>query len=139
MEPYERFEAWQRSHACTQSIYAATRKWPVEERYGLSAEIRRAARSMTTNIVEGSAKYGVREFRRYLDISNGSAAEVGYLLLLARDTGILSVDDWMRLEKIWKDAARLILAALQIARFENSTAYPSVMMGMRVPVVSMTC
>ena len=108
MEPYERFEAWSRAHQCVQAIYAATRSWPAEERYGLSAEIRRAARSVPTNIVEGSAKLGAAEFRRFLDISLGSIAEVGYLLRLARDLGILRVPEWEQLELLRKDAARLL-------------------------------
>jgi len=108
MEPHERFKAWQRAHECALAIHGATRSWPSEERFGLTAEIRRAARSVPTNIVEGSAKKGRAEFRRFLDISLGSVAEVGYLLRFARDLGILSESEWRQLEALRKDAARLI-------------------------------
>ena len=108
MEPYERFEAWKRADECVLAVYAATRSWPVEERYGLTAEIRRAARSVPTNIVEGSAKFGNAEFRRFLDIGLGSIAEVGYLLRLAKSLGILSTEEWKKVELLRKDAARLL-------------------------------
>jgi four helix bundle protein len=62
------------------------------------AEVRRAARSVPTNIVEGSVRRGKRELRHFLDISLGGLAEVGYLLRLAKDLGILSDGEWKRLE-----------------------------------------
>ena len=108
VQPYERFEAWQRAHETALAIHMATRSWPTEERFGLTAEVRRAARSVSTNIVEGSAKHGGSEFRRFLDISLGSLAEVGYLLRFARDLGILSEKDWARLEEMRSQAGGLI-------------------------------
>ncbi len=53
---------------------------------------------MPTNIAEGTAKLGPREFRRYLDISLGSLSELSYLLLFSRDSGLLSVSEWQRLD-----------------------------------------
>jgi four helix bundle protein len=108
MEPYERFQAWQEAHITALEIHRATRSWPVEERYGLIAEIRRAARSVPTNIVEGSAKRGRAEFRRFLDVSLGSLAEVGYLLRFARDLGILAHEEWLRLEDQRTRAGKLL-------------------------------
>jgi four helix bundle protein len=108
MEPYERFDAWQRAHEAALAIHKATRSWPTEERYALTAEIRKAARSVPTNIVEGSAKRGAVEFRRYLDISLGSIAEVGYLLRFARDLGILSEMEYNHLEDLRSQAAKLL-------------------------------
>ena len=72
MVPYERFDAWKMSHQLALRVHWLTANWPVQERYGLTAQIRRAALSAPTNIAEGSAKRGPREFRRYLDISLGS-------------------------------------------------------------------
>jgi four helix bundle protein len=108
MQPYERFGAWQRAHEAALAIHRATRSWPAAERFGLTAEVRRAARSVPTNIVEGSAKHGGAEFRRYLDISLGSLAEVGYLLRFARDLGILDEREWVKLEGMRDQAGKLI-------------------------------
>ena len=104
MKRYEKLIAWQRCHALTLAVYRATEAWPTAERYGLTAQIRRAATSAPTNIAEGSAKRGRAEFRRYLDIAIGSLAEVTYLLHLARDLGIISNSDWEAVEAV-RDAA----------------------------------
>ncbi len=71
MQPYERFQAWCVSHELALAVYAATNKLPRAELYGLTAQMRRAAFSVCSNIAEGSAKRGKREFRRYLDITWG--------------------------------------------------------------------
>jgi four helix bundle protein len=59
-------------------------------------------------VVEGSAKHGRAEFRRYLDISLGSLAEVGYLLRVVRDLGILATDAWTSVERVREEAAKFV-------------------------------
>src|SRR5215212_4032167 len=92
MLPYERFDAWKMAHKLALQIYEVTDGWPTTDRFGLTAQIRRAAISAPTNIAEGSAKRGPRELRRYLDIVLGSLSEVSYLLRFSRDRGILEHD-----------------------------------------------
>jgi four helix bundle protein len=89
MMPYEKFEAWKVTHKLALEVYRVTAQWPSSERYQLTAQTRRAALSVPTNIAEGAAKRGVREFRRYLDISLGSLSELSYLLRFGNDLGIL--------------------------------------------------
>jgi four helix bundle protein len=89
--PYERFEAWRVAHELALEVYRVTDSWPTNERYQLTRQVRRAPLSIPTNIAEGAAKKGVREFRRYLDISRGSLSELSYLLRFSRDRGILDV------------------------------------------------
>ena len=81
-------------------IFRVTDRWPARERFGLSAQLRRAALSAATNIAEGSAKRGSREFRRFLDIALGSLAEVSYLLRFSRDYGLLTAEAWAPLEEL---------------------------------------
>jgi four helix bundle protein len=107
MIPYERFEAWKISHQLALDIYKVTDSWPSNERYGLTAQIRRAAISAPTNIAEGSAKRGPRELRRYLDISLGSLSEVSYLLRFTRDRGILNEEGFRALDNLRNRAGQL--------------------------------
>jgi len=89
MAPYERLEAWQLCHQLALAVYRATDALPRRELYGLTSQARRAAFSAAANIVEGSTRRGKREFRRFLDISLGSLAELGYVLRLCRELGFL--------------------------------------------------
>ncbi|MGZ8398312.1 MAG: four helix bundle protein [Gemmatimonadales bacterium] len=61
MLPYERFDAWKPTHDLALRVYCVTDRWPVQEKYAPTAQIRRAALSAPTNIAEGSAKRGPRE------------------------------------------------------------------------------
>jgi four helix bundle protein len=108
MMPYERFEAWQVAHRLVLNVYESTQKWPKDEWYGLRSQLRRAATSVPTNIAEGSAKRGPREFRRYLDISIGSLSEVAYHLHLGRDLGYLTAERWSALNKLREQTSKLL-------------------------------
>jgi four helix bundle protein len=71
-------------------IYPATKDFPPEERYGLQAQIRRAALSTATNIVEGCARRSEREYRNFLNVATGSASEVRYLIDVSQRLGFLT-------------------------------------------------
>jgi four helix bundle protein len=89
------------------AIYRITSGWPTREQYGLTSQARRAAYSITANIAEGAAKRGQRDFRRFLDISLGSIAELSYILRLARDLGYLKSEMWGEIEALRDHAGRL--------------------------------
>lgn len=90
MQDFKNLKVWQNAHQLTLDVYAATRCFPSEEKYGLRAQIRASAASIGINIAEGCARGGDPEFRRFLRISMGSASELEYELLLARDLKILA-------------------------------------------------
>jgi four helix bundle protein len=73
-------------------VYQATSRFPEAERFGLQSQLRRAAVSVAANIVEGSARESESEYRHFLNIAVGSAAEVSYLLQLACRLGFLESD-----------------------------------------------
>ena len=107
MIPYEKFAAWKVTHRLALRVYEVTKSWPSSERYQLTAQTRRAALSAPTNIAEGAAKRGTREFRRYLDISLGSLSELSYLLRFSRDCGILDEEMYRELESLRNEAGTL--------------------------------
>ena len=81
--------AWQRAIDLAEDVYEATRTWPREEAYGLTAQVRRAAASVMANIAEGKGRSGSREFLHHLSIADGSLSAVEADLLLARRLGFL--------------------------------------------------
>ncbi len=126
MKPYERLLAWKACHELTLAVYRATESWPKREMFGLAAQSRRAAYSAAANIAEGRGKKGVRELRRFLDISVGSLNELSYALRLARDLKMGSAQESENLEKLREDASRLTwLFYAAILRKVNATRNPS--------------
>ena len=107
MMRYERLKAWQAAHELALRIYRMTDRWPSNERFGLTIQLRRAALSAPTNIAEGAAKRGAREFRRFLDTALGSLSEVSYLLKFSRDYGVLTREDWVAMEALRSQVGRL--------------------------------
>ncbi len=114
--PYERFRAWQACDCLVLAVYRATAGFPRHELYGLTSQARRAAFSAAVNIVEGSAKRGPREFRRYLDISLGSLAELAYTLQLSRKLAFLADEQWRELDRLRDNASRLTWALYETVR-----------------------
>ncbi len=76
MSPFERLAAWREAYQLALAVYRDTESFPKQERFGLTAQVRRAAISVPANIAEGCVKRGPAEFRRYLDIARGSLAEL---------------------------------------------------------------
>jgi four helix bundle protein len=106
--PYERFDAWKVAHSLALEVYRITDGWPPSERYQLTSQIRRAALSVPTNIAEGAAKRGSREFRRYLDIARGSLSEVSYLLRFSRDRGIIDCETFNALDELRNQTGKVM-------------------------------
>lgn len=106
MKPHESLAAWQHCHRLTLAVYRATQTFPKSELYGITSQVRRASVSSAANLVEGCAKRGSREFRKFIDMSLGSLAEVAYYVRLARDLGYLRGDEWRELDRVVEEAGR---------------------------------
>lgn len=74
-------------------VYRVTRGFPAEERYGLQGQLRRAAVSVPTNIVEGCARNSEKDYLHFVDVAIASASEVRYLIGLSSRLGFLEKDD----------------------------------------------
>ena len=77
---YKRLIVWHKADELAYGIYMATKNFPKEESYGITSQLRRAALSVPTNIVEGYGRQGQKEFKYFVNIALGSLAEVKYLM-----------------------------------------------------------
>jgi four helix bundle protein len=82
-KPHENLEVWKQAMRLVKSVYEMTALFPVEERYGLSQQMRRAAVSIPSNIAEGAGRNGTREFLNFVGIARGSLAELETQMQLA--------------------------------------------------------
>jgi four helix bundle protein len=89
-------KVWARAHQLTLAVYGVTKAFPKEESYGLTSQMRRASASIPANIAEGCGRGSSAELARFLQISIGSASELEYHLLLARDLAMLASPDYER-------------------------------------------
>jgi len=99
MLDFKNIAIWQRSHQLTLDIYKATQQFPKEESFGLTSQIRRAVSSIPTNIAEGCGRRSNAELANFLNIACGSASEVEYEILLAKEIGYISpaqCESWTR-------------------------------------------
>jgi four helix bundle protein len=87
--PHEKLEAWREGMQLVKIVYSATRSFPKEEIFGLTAQMRRSAISIPCNIAEGSARSGRRELAHFLNIAKGSLSELETQSLIAADLGFL--------------------------------------------------
>jgi four helix bundle protein len=90
MAPIERLAAGRAAHTLALLVYRTTRTWPKEERYGLAAQVRRAAVSIGANLSEGVTRRGARELRRFVDLARGSHGELQFLLQIAAELGYVA-------------------------------------------------
>jgi len=90
MRDFKGLVVWQRAHDLTLNVYRATEGFPRREQFGLTSQLRRACVSIPANIAEGCGRRSQRDFGRFLQVSIGSANELEYHLLLARDLGYLA-------------------------------------------------
>jgi four helix bundle protein len=86
-------DAWRLSRQLVGAVYRLTQAFPKEELFGLTSQMRRAAVSVPSNIAEGSARTGAREFAQFLNVARGSLSELETQLILASDLGYMSLEN----------------------------------------------
>ncbi|MBI2062142.1 MAG: four helix bundle protein [Candidatus Yanofskybacteria bacterium] len=102
---FENLEAWQLGKKFTSEIYKTTEKFPKNELFGLTNQLRRAAVSVVLNIAEGSERKSDPEFRRFLRISIGSLSEVVTGLYVALDLGFVNKKEF---DKLYQDSGLVV-------------------------------
>ena len=90
MQSFHDLAVWNKAHAVVLGVYAATRSFPISERYGLQVQLRRSTSSIATNLAEGCGRTTASSFAAFVEIAFASASEAEYQLLLSRDLGMLT-------------------------------------------------
>lgn len=85
MQNFKELKVWEKAHQLTLDVYGLSSTFPKEELYGLTNQLRRASSSIPANIAEGCGKNSQADLANFLNIALGSANEVEYFLILAKD------------------------------------------------------
>jgi four helix bundle protein len=99
MRDFHDLKVWEKAHKVVLGIYKASATFPQREVYGLTDQLRRAAVSVASNIAEGCGRKSEPEFAHFLQIAMGSASEVQYDLLPARDPAFLNESEFQKLDE----------------------------------------
>jgi len=120
MKDFRDLQVWAKSHALTLTVYRATSSFPKEELYGLTSQMRRSSASIPANIAEGCGRRGNGEFHRFLQISTGSASELEYHILLARDLGFLAQGDFESLTGQVQEVKKMLAGLIKRVESERT-------------------
>ena len=116
MRDYRKLKVWVKAHWLVLDVYRITQGFPRREWYGLTSQMRDAARGIPANIAEGSGRNPPREYARFVDMACGSANELSYYVILARDLGYISEDLAVQLERRVAEIARMAVSLRRVIR-----------------------
>ena len=107
---FEDLTVWQEAHKLTLEIYQLTARFPAAEKYGIISQLRRSSSSVPANIAEGFGRATTRELLRCLQIARGELEETRYFVLLSRDLGYITLQDYDNVGQHCTSVGRLINA-----------------------------
>ena len=113
VKAFHELKVWQKAHPLTPAVYQITATFPREELYGLTSPLRRACSSIAANLAEGCGRNGDAGFARFCSIAMGSASELEYHLLLARDLKLIKPADYDQLAPRATELKRMLTALIQ--------------------------
>jgi len=112
----EKLDVYKRTHLLTLDLYKLTKNFPKSEKYGLINQIRRAAVSINSNLIEGAHRNGVKEYIQFAGIARGSSGELKYQLLLAKDLKYIKKEKYKELKKEINDISKMIAGLIRSLR-----------------------
>ena len=119
MQDFRDLKVWEKAHKLVLAVYVSTASFPSEERFGLTSQMRRAAASVPANIAEGCVRSSDADFARFLHTAMGSASEVEYFSLLARDLGFLTDMSHQKLTNDAQEVKRMLAALIGRLRADS--------------------
>jgi four helix bundle protein len=99
MRDFKKYDVWKLSHELVLEVYKLTSTFPVSEKYQLISQMQRAAYSIPSNFSEGCGRGSDRDFNRFLQIALGSAHELEYFFILAKDLSFIGQDTYKSLDE----------------------------------------
>ena len=116
MGDFRQLNVWKRAHSLAVVIHRSTAAFPISERYGMAAQLRRSAVSLVSNIAEGCGRYGNRDQIRFFRIARGSVCELECQLLLSRDVGYLQSSAWVVVDDDCREIGRMLNGLIRSLR-----------------------
>ena len=98
MRNFRKYEVWELSHKLVLKVYEITAEFPSSEKFQLITQMQRAAYSITSNFSEGCGRQSDKDFNRFIQIALGSAHELEYFFILAKDLGFLGQEGYAVLD-----------------------------------------
>lgn len=120
MQDFRKLEVWKKSYELALEISLTSRRFPKEELYGITSQMRRAAISIPANIAEGCGRHTTAELLRFLDIAMGSGSELEVYLMLVHDLGYVDDAKFDILESQLSSAKRMLNALIVKIRSETN-------------------
>ena len=105
---FERLNAWKQAREIVKIVYRIVKRFPPEERYALSDQIRRAAVSVASNIAEGSGRTHKNDRVRFVEIAYGSLMETYNQLVIAADLGYITEQEVIELKPLFFTEAKML-------------------------------
>ena len=113
MHQFKELKVWQKGRILVKEIYKVTHRFPKDELFGITSQMRRAAVSIPTNVAEGCGRNSNKELNRYLDIANGSAFELETLVILSLDLEFLTHDEFENYDAMLNEIQKMIFGLKQ--------------------------
>ncbi|MFT9495705.1 four helix bundle protein [Anaerosolibacter sp.] len=112
MSNYNELEVWKKSHKAVLDIYRTTNSFPMDEKFGIVSQLRRAAVSIPTNIAEGSGRIHIKEYIQFIAIARGSAMEVEYLIKVSKDLNYITEEQFSNLTEAYVSIIQMLNALI---------------------------
>ena len=119
LKSYQDLEVWKKSIELAKMVYQLSARFPPEEKFGMTSQVRRAAASVAANIAEGSERHGTREFLQFLGVASGSLAETETFLILAQELGMVTPEQTKPLLSKAADVGRMLNGLKRSLRSRN--------------------
>lgn len=113
MKDFRNLAVWQKAHDLTLEVSRVTALFPSTEKYALVSQFRRASTSIGLNIAEGSGRGSAADFKRFLQVSYGSACEVEYCIILSTDLGFMNLEQQQNLLVLVSEIQKMLAAYMR--------------------------